>query len=234
MKSKTIFASIVMLLSVALNAQTTKTLNGAVIDKYGNPIPGAVVSATNGAENTIVESDGTFSYEVPIWLESITVECPGMHKKKVKLNSSTFAGGQVVVKLRPKNGSWFVGGQLGMNIGRNLSADFNVMGGYIGNWGGYGRIAVSHRGTFYNVLGVTKHIKGKWYGMAGTFWGFCDGRYWKYNHYEYYPNWDVAQVWDIGVLYAFSKHMHFTANVTPITNYSNINVHLSVGIGYTF
>lgn len=230
MKTKTILASLAMLLSVALSAQTTKTLRGAVIDKYGNPVPGAVVSATHGAETTTVESDGTFSYEVPIWLESITVECPGMAKRKVKLDASTFAGGQVVVKMKPKNGSWFVGGQLGMNIGTKMAADFGIMGGYIGNWGGYIRTTFTHRGTWYGVLGVTKHIKGKWYGMAGTFMGMVDG----YSSSNYHSYESMGQTWDLGVLYTFSKHMHFTANITPVTNYHSVNVHLSVGVGYTF
>ncbi|WP_417471148.1 carboxypeptidase-like regulatory domain-containing protein, partial [Leyella stercorea] len=41
-------------------AQSTRIIKGAVVDKNGNPLPGATVEATNGAESTTVDADGTF------------------------------------------------------------------------------------------------------------------------------------------------------------------------------
>lgn len=65
------------MLSMGAMAQATKTIKGAVIDKSGNPLPGATVEATGGAESVTTDADGTFTMEVPIWLKSVTAKYPG-------------------------------------------------------------------------------------------------------------------------------------------------------------
>lgn len=67
--------------------QVTIVVKGAVIDKNGNAVPGATVETTGGAESTMTGSDGTFSIEVSRWLKTLTVTCPGMHKKEVKIDA---------------------------------------------------------------------------------------------------------------------------------------------------
>lgn len=83
---KLIFSLLFAGVTTMATAQTTRVVTGAVIDKYGNPIPEARVEATGGAENTLTNADGTFSIEVSQWLKSLTVSYPGMGKvvKKIK------------------------------------------------------------------------------------------------------------------------------------------------------
>ena len=66
-------------------AQSTKEVKGVVIDKNGNPLPGAKVQATGGAETAVTDADGTFNIEVSRWLKSLTATYPGMISKKAKL-----------------------------------------------------------------------------------------------------------------------------------------------------
>lgn len=83
---KQIFSLLLAGVAVMTSAQNTRVVTGAVIDKYGNPIPEAKVEATGGAENTMTNADGTFSIEVSQWLKSLTASYPGMGKivRKIK------------------------------------------------------------------------------------------------------------------------------------------------------
>lgn len=56
---------------------TTKIITGKVVDKTGEPLPGALVSATGGAETVATEADGTFTIEVPVWLKNLTASYAG-------------------------------------------------------------------------------------------------------------------------------------------------------------
>lgn len=130
---KILFVMLCCMASICVFAQstTTKVVNGAVIDKNGNPLPGAVVEATGGAESTVVDADGTFSIEVPVWLKSLTARYAGMEDNKKKIKNKN-----MIFQMEPKQGSWFV------NIvgGYEFSDEFyraGIMAGYIKNWGAY-------------------------------------------------------------------------------------------------
>ncbi|MDE5789678.1 MAG: carboxypeptidase-like regulatory domain-containing protein [Muribaculaceae bacterium] len=56
---------------------TTKIITGIVVDKEGEPLAGAYVNATNGAETVETGADGTYIIEVPVWLKKLTASYPG-------------------------------------------------------------------------------------------------------------------------------------------------------------
>lgn len=86
-------------------AQSTREVRGTVIDVYGNPIPGARVEATGGAETTVTDADGTFSIEVSQWLVSLTVTYPGLGSKTVNLQNGQ---NEYLVRMQKKSTSWRV------------------------------------------------------------------------------------------------------------------------------
>ncbi len=98
---KILFALLMAGMSLTTMAQT-RIVKGAVIDKDGNPLPGVKVEATNGAESTVTDADGTFELEVSQWLKSITVTYPGM--KSHKQNLANYNGSEDVVIVRMKSG----------------------------------------------------------------------------------------------------------------------------------
>lgn len=80
-------------------------IKGAVVDKNENPLPGAKVMTINGSQETKVNTDGTFSLEVPIWTESLIARYSGMSDKKLKVGA-----GDMIFRMNPKQkGNWFVG-----------------------------------------------------------------------------------------------------------------------------
>lgn len=103
---KLIFSLLLAGVTVMTSAQTTRVVTGAVIDKYGNPIPEAKVEATGGAESTVTNADGTFSIEVSQWLKSLTASYPGMAKvvKNIKPNKEIlFKMNKGIMMVQEKN-----------------------------------------------------------------------------------------------------------------------------------
>lgn len=130
---KVIFMIALCLASIGAMAQSTKVVNGAVVDKNGNPLPGAVVEATGGAESTVVDADGTYSIEVPLWLKSLTARYTGMKTQKKNI-----VGRELVFEMdRDIAYKWFVNlvgayDCYDLEVGR-----IGVMAGYADIWGGY-------------------------------------------------------------------------------------------------
>ncbi|MDE5719269.1 MAG: carboxypeptidase-like regulatory domain-containing protein, partial [Paramuribaculum sp.] len=153
MKTRLFLAAAVMMLmaaaSPAVAQQTgdgkqavTRVVKGAVIDKNGNPIPGATVRATGGAEVTVTDADGTYSIEVPVWLKSLTASYTGMMDKKIKLTPA----GTTIFTLKPERGQTYgfinlVGTQVwqvkSSIKGVPAQTQLGIMGGAYRNWGGY-------------------------------------------------------------------------------------------------
>lgn len=125
--------------AMGVNAQSTRVITGAVIDKNGNPLPNALVEATGGAESVSTDADGTFSIEVPIWLKSLTAKYAGLKDKKIKIQDKS----KVLFEMKPSiKGSWFLDAAYSLNIDDD-SGIFNrlgLMGGFLGNWGAYAKI----------------------------------------------------------------------------------------------
>lgn len=148
--------------SITANAQTTRVIKGAVVDKKENPLPGAKVSTTNGSQETTVNNDGTFSLEVPIWTERLVAKYSGMSNKKQKVGE-----GDMFFRMYPK-GFWFVGANYSV-----VFESYNKPGhaggfmfGYLGKWGGYGKATLGvisynkwSNSLYQNyTIGVTKRI----------------------------------------------------------------------------
>lgn len=103
---KFIFAIIMAVAAFGIQAQdtekTTKTVTGAVVDDNGNPMPGALVEATGGAESVTTDADGTFTLEVPVWLKSLTATYPGLKPRKVKLHNKFNYDEKVLFEMKKK------------------------------------------------------------------------------------------------------------------------------------
>lgn len=169
MKTRLFLAAAIMMImaaaSPAVAQQTgdgkqavTRVVKGAVIDKNGNPIPGATVRATGGAEVTVTDADGTYSLEVPVWLKSLTASYTGMMDKKLKLTPA----GTTIFTLKPERGHTYgfinlVGTQV-WQVNQKMKGvpaqtQLGLMGGAYRNWGGYAKIVFKLPGgdpTFYD------------------------------------------------------------------------------------
>ncbi len=199
---------------IATMAQTTRIVTGAVIDKDGNPIPGAMVGVPNGAEEAIVDADGTFSIEVPVWSKKLVARYAGMQDKKLKIKN----GEEMVFRMKTEiPNQWFL--NLVGQVGEDLYA--GLMAGYLGNWGGYLKVTsilTSRNYSLYPAVtaGATKRIC-RW---LHAYLGVGTGP----NYYDEY--WFAM---DLGLMIKPTKHF-------------NINLGLGVvdfpgfqfGLGYSF
>lgn len=136
MKKSVLMILLCCLASVSVMAQSTKEIKGAVIDKNGNPLPGAVVEATGGAESATVDADGTFSMEVPVWLKKVTARYAGMESKTKKIKN-----GDILFELSPKKNKWFVSLVGSYDFRSTEMGRIGVMAGYVRSWGGYVKVA---------------------------------------------------------------------------------------------
>lgn len=124
--------------SLALKAQNVVT--GTVIDRDGNPIPGAKVEIVGSAESTITELDGTFSITTQSPAGKVRVVYGGMQPKVKKVKPD------MVIKLRetswwkekPEKMSWFVGVQVACtSIECMDKPSYGLMAGQVKQWGWY-------------------------------------------------------------------------------------------------
>lgn len=216
-------------------AQNTKTYTGMVIDKYGNPVVGAEVSAPGGGATTITESDGSFSIEVPSTLDKLTASYTGMLDKSIKLNDQS----KLVFKMKNmKKMTGFV--SIIVNAGywddysnySDITLGGGIMGGQIGQlgkWGWYGKLI----GTYCldrDYVGVSL--------TAGAI------RKLRRNTHLYFGvgpaiNYDAAGfALDLGTIFVVSKHINIIAGL----NYSiafyddeiSNDINLNIGVGYVF
>ncbi len=241
---KLLFMLVVACSTAVAVAQNTRVIKGAVVDKNGNPLPGAVVEATNGAESTVVDADGTFSLEVPVWLKSITAKYAGMRDKKLSTNRND----HVFYMSKKTQGHWFAN----LSYGACLDGDatyysrIGIMGGYYASWGAYARIMPSTvSGVPSFSVGVMKNIKNKVIPYLGL--GLTEGLNYvsgySSSYYNYYSN-SYQTMWydgywygeitgqvDIGALVNVSSKFHI--NVGYSINFE-LNHEFIVGVGYTF
>lgn len=207
--------------SIVAVAQNTRVIKGAVVDKDGNPLPGAVVEATNGAESTVVDADGTFSLEIPIWLKSITAKYAGMKDKKLSTNRND----HVFYMSKKIQGHWFANLCYGACIGDDYYSRIGVMAGYYASWGAYARLMPSlETGIPTFTIGVMKNIKNR----VIPYLGFGLGNRCRYK-YGYWRD-DITGQVDIGALVNVSSKFH--VNIGLSSNFDGIDIIL--GAGYTF
>ena len=215
--------------------QTTKVVKGAVIDKYGNPLPGAMVMATGGAESTYVDADGTFSMEVPVWLKSLTVKYAGMSDKRKKIKTEEL----MIFEMKGRK-TWFVNAVASVDV---VDVDegymrAGIMFGTLANWGWYCKFMPSFDETTDGIpavtLGVTKQIKERLHLYAGL--GYAPVRYEEYcwmcggEHDDF----DNGVMLDLGLITRFSA-FSLNLGVSASTNFDEeFEVEPHLGIGFNF
>ena len=213
--------------ALGLNAQNTKVITGAVIDKNGNPLPNALVEATGGAESVTTDADGSFRIEVPVWLKSLTAKYAGVEDKKIKLKNRS----QVIFEMKPKTGSWFLDlAYSAVFSGSDYYTGLGLMGGYLGNWGGYAKISIPLGGGDYYIpsatIGVIKKIVNPLYLYLGA--GYAP----VYERDDYDGSWwdlDDGGMVDIGAIFKINKINIGIGYNIAIAYHTNQSLQLSVG-----
>lgn len=241
---KVFFMLALALTSTAAMAQSTRIIKGAVVDKNGNPLPGATVEATNGAESTTVDADGTFSLEVSRWLNTATARYAGMRKKTLKVQD-----GDMVFRLSPKyEMDWFLNVVAGVVTVERYAHNTNVpnttyslglMGGFLGkNWGGYTKLLWIPNSSFASepavptvTIGATKRVLSFMHAYAGVGYGKMNGVDKEYN--EYVSNND-AMAFDLGVIFRVKNHISTNVGISYVTDFDQKNFYFSAGVGYVF
>ncbi len=245
---KTLFAVLMLMATVTVSAQSTRTVKGAVIDKSGNPLPGAEVSATKGAESTTTDADGTFTLEVPIWLKSVTARYAGKRDKTMKTSD------EMIFRMKNASGNrqWILNAIGGIGIGPGSSrGDYSsslgqvgLMAANLGKWGGYAKVywqpAGDEAGAPNFSIGATKRVyKGLHVGIGvGFVWtNQCKNQYYQSITYPY----DYAtSTYDYSNPSTYSYDDYYAKNIASIApelsvfyvlgNHISLSFHYAIGI----
>ena len=241
--------------STAAMAQSTRIIKGAVVDKNGNPLPGATVESTNGAESTTVDADGTFSLEVSRWLNTATARYAGMRKKTLEVQD-----GDMVFRLSPKyEMDWFLNVVSGVVTMERYARNTNVpnttyslglMGGFLGkNWGGYTKLLWTPNSSFASepavptvTIGATKRVFSFMHAYAGAGYGKVNVVYGETlkipssdEELSYYDSWNKdAMAFDLGAIFRVKKHISANVGISCVTDFDQTNFYFSAGVGYVF
>ena len=217
-------------------AQTTREVTGAVIDKNGNPLPGAKIEATGGAESTVTDADGTFHIEVSRWLKSLTATYPGMSKKKMKLGYQN----EMLFEMKPAGKlQWFVNIQGQYDI-EYANGGVGVLFGQLGKWGWYARILQDvvaydgHAGVGAPAVsvGLIKRIIPNLFGYTGL--GYGTGYERHYYSYNYHYSTEPAANVDLGLIACF-KHICLNLGLSLRAGPEpEIGFGINLGVGYAF
>lgn len=78
---KKLFLSGILLLAGSMTLFAQNVVNGTVVDKDKNPVPGAKVEVVGSTESTITELDGTFRLETQSPARKVKVRYVGMQSK---------------------------------------------------------------------------------------------------------------------------------------------------------
>ncbi len=224
--------------AVAQSTQATQTVRGAVIDKNGNPLPGAEVFATGGAETTVTDADGTFTLEVPVWLKSLTARYAGMSDKKLKTDFNSnmiFTMSPAIMK------SWFINLEGGIDASQDGTyGRVGLMGGRLGNWGYYGKLmlpATSDVEDFgvgiHFTIGAIKHVYKSIYAYLGAGYGGCFDYENVYSYYDCW--WEAGGAFEGGFIVRIGQHFNCNLGYLISSNFDYATDHnINLGIGYVF
>lgn len=235
MKKSVLMILLCCLASVNVMAQSTKEIKGAVIDKNGNPLPGAVVEATGGAESATVDADGTFSMEVPVWLKKVTARYAGMESKTKKIKN-----GDILFELSPKKNKWFVSLVGSFDLNSTEMGRIGVMAGYVRSWGGYVKVAPTIHEDGIDLPAITAGVVKSLSNTVNLYLGLGLMPYHESDYYDYYygdyeePGLGI----ELGTIINLSDRFNLTAGV-GLSNLSDILdcircVELQLGFGVRF
>lgn len=238
-----LFITILMTGITVMSFGQTKVIKGAVIDMNGNPLPGAKIEATGGAENTVTDVDGTFSIEVSQWLKSLSVTYPGMDKQKKKIKQDNR---DMIFTMKEASKFWFITA-VGNYECTNSIPGAGVMFGRLGKWGWYGKALMDFYGAEDEnggrltarpsfSAGVIKRITEPFYVYLGAGW---TGATYDVDYYN--DDWRCKDgiICDFGFLYR-AKKVNFNIgysirNHDPIFDGEWGQSHsIQLGVGYTF
>lgn len=210
--------------ALGVNAQNTKVITGAVIDKNGNPLPNALVEATGGAESVSTDADGSFRIEVPIWLKSLTARYAGFPDKVIKLDGKS----QVIFEMKEKTGGWFLNLAASADFNGEVSGTAGLMGGYLGKWGGYAKIVM----PFYAYIpsftaGAIKRIYKPFHWYLGVGYTEVEGDF-------YESDTEDGVMFETGAIFKIHK-IDFSVGYAFSTSFCCYESHqLQLSIGYCF
>ena len=231
MKKSVLMILLCCLASVSVMAQSTKEIKGAVIDKNGNPLPGAVVEATGGAESATVDADGTFSMEVPVWLKKVTARYAGLESKTKKIKN-----GDILFELSPKKNKWFVSLVGSYDCKSTEMGRIGVMAGYVRSWGGYVKVAPTIYGDGIDLPAITAGVVKSLSNTVNLYLGLG---LMPYLYEGYYDSWvEPGLGIELGTIINLSDRFNLTAGVglsdpSEITNRIRC-VELQLGFGVRF
>lgn len=226
---------LVLSLSALAQTETTRMIHGAVIDKNGNPLPGAVISADGGADTSIAESDGTFSMEVPIWLRKVSASYGGYKKQTLK----TDFGRDMIFRLSkkaPTPGGYFINVSAGgvFDTYGEGRAYTGIRGGHLANLGWYGEIGYDFLGQgIQAIVGGIRRIYNSAFFYLGVGYGrVTDSSY--EDLFEYFDRYNGFAI-DGGFQFIIAKHIDFSVGVTYTTeDFSEHNFTPKITVGYVF
>lgn len=209
MKKSVLMILLCCLASVSVMAQSTKEIKGAVIDKNGNPLPGAVVEATGGAESATVDADGTFSMEVPVWLKKVTARYAGMESKTKKIKN-----GDILFELSPKKNKWFVSLVGSYDFISTEMGRIGVMAGYVRSWGGYVKVAPTIiSGDGIDIPAITAGVVKSLSNTVNLYLGLGLMPYIDEGEYDYDYWWKPGLGIELGTIINLSDRFNLTAGV---------------------
>lgn len=206
MKKSVLMILLCCLASVSVMAQSTKEIKGAVIDKNGNPLPGAVVESTGGAESATVDADGTFSMEVPVWLKKVTARYAGMESKTKKIKN-----GDILFELSPKKNKWFVSLVGSFDLNSTEMGRIGVMAGYIRSWGGYVKVAPTIYGDGIELPAITAGVVKSLSNTVNLYLGLGLMPYGEYDRWDDWVEYGLGI--ELGTIINLSDRFNLTAGV---------------------
>ena len=247
-----LFAMAIMCCSIAIaQSETTRTIHGAVVDKNGNPLPGAIVSATEGAETALVNADGTFDLEIPIWLKSVTASYAGYKNKKMK---PRFGQDMIFRMKKDKKRYGFLNAFFGVDLYNscsntifNTAPSMGLMGGMLANVGFYVKGGLMFGGDYFGdyygiggvaIGGVTKRIYKNLYAYLGVGYGsvlFECENYRSDIGYWYEAGYYDGMAFDGGFIFGIGRHFNISVGYTHTTDFDGYrNCIPNLSLGYLF
>lgn len=223
---------IAALTAVSLFAQTEKAdstaaanateVVGAVIDKSGNPLPGALVKSKKGVETT-TDSDGTFSMFLGPKDNKITASYPGLNPKKKGIKKQP-----VVFELKEGRTGNFALDLVAGSVSKD-SFGGGAMFTYHQKWGFYTKIVAGDGCAF--TAGAAKRFSSKVsliFGVGVSVYSYDD-----YDDYTtYYDSETEGQfMFEVGLPLRFG-HFSVTPGISVFTGDAGVGGF--IGIGYAF
>lgn len=254
------FISICVTLLLGLGSmlaqENFKAVKGYVIDKNGNPIPGAEVMAPGGGESAITDSDGSFQMNVHPLLKKLSATYDGMTTKTLKIKPDK----DLVFKLKKeRTNPGFLNVVLGVSYNEcayyeayddvvkgDASASVGIMAGMLGKWGMYGKANVNLPTMDASAtFGLIKSIyKRKAFIFGGLGFGYVRKAY-RVRHHDVHNDYDYwlgdwtfspGVAADFGFIIKTGRHFDITIGYNYIHSIDpSNNVHgLQLGLGYVF